>query len=73
MACPPEPVEVFYFMAHFTITILANDGTQIESFVNTENEIYFGQVDSETNWFAISIQEWEELSSFINLEINKIK
>ena len=60
-------------MAHFTITILANDGTQIESFVNTENEIYIGEVNSETNWFAISIEEWEQLSSFINLEINKIK
>lgn len=60
-------------MAHFTITILATDAKQIESFVNTENEIYIGEVDSETNWFAISIEDWQELSSFINLEINKIK
>jgi hypothetical protein len=73
MACPPEPVEVFYYMAAYKIIIETSLEQQIEFYINAEKEIFIGEVNSQTNWFTISIEDWQELSSFINLEINKIK
>jgi hypothetical protein len=60
-------------MAAYKIIIETSLEQQIEFYINAEKEIFIGEVNSQTNWFTISIEDWQELSSFINLEINKIK
>jgi hypothetical protein len=60
-------------MTAYKIIIETSLEQQIEFYINAEKEIFIGEVNSQTNWFTISIEDWQELSSFINLEINKIK
>ena len=70
---PDHFLGFFYYMAAYKIIIETSLEQQIEFYINAEKEIFIGEVNSQTNWFTISIEDWQELSSFINLEINKIK